>query len=164
MGIETAKVPVVIVDMELRKKTLQLRIKKILEVRGITLHRGELYIISLRGKVTTPEKTLAYVKANSPKDAGLFFIDPFYKLNSGRDENAAGDITFVMNLIDDLGREFDAAILYSAHYSKGNQAGKESIDRISGSGVYGRDADTIISMTAHQEPDCFSIEPICLSR
>jgi len=160
MGIETTKVPVVIVDMELRKKTLQLRIKKILEVRGITLQRGELHIISLRGKVTTAEKALAFVKANCPKVVGLFFIDPFYKLNAGKDENSAGDITFVMNLVDSLGMAFDAAILYSAHYSKGNQSSKDSIDRISGSGVYGRDADTIISMTAHEEADCFTIEPI----
>jgi hypothetical protein len=160
MGIETTKVPVVIVDMELRKKTLQLRIKKILEVKGITLQRGDLHIIALRGKVTTAEKALAHVKANCPQNVGLFFIDPFYKLNAGRDENSAGDITTVMNLIDNLGAAFDAAILYSAHYSKGNQAGKEAIDRISGSGVYGRDADTIISMTAHKEPECFTMEPI----
>jgi hypothetical protein len=160
MGIPTTKVPVVIVDMELRKKTLQLRIKEILRVRGITLERGQLHIISLRGKVTTAEKTLAYVKARCPKDVGLFFLDPFYKLAAGKDENKAGDITGIMNVIDDLGREFDALILFSAHYSKGNQSGKESIDRISGSGVFGRDADTIVSMTAHKQPDCFTIDPI----
>jgi hypothetical protein len=160
MGTETTKVPVVIVDMELRKKTLQLRVQEILRVRGITLERGQLHIISLRGKVTTAEKTLAYVKARCPKDVGLFFLDPFYKLAAGKDENKAGDITGIMNVIDDLGREFDASILFSAHYSKGNQAGKESIDRISGSGVFGRDADTIISMTAHEEKDCFTIDPI----
>jgi len=38
----------------------------------------------------------------------------------------------------------DAASVFGAHFSKGNQAGKESIDRISGSGVFARDPDTIL--------------------
>ena len=45
-----------------------------------------------------------------------------------------------------------AAILYAAHFSKGNQAGKDAIDRISGSGVFGRDADTLIILTKHEGP------------
>ena len=48
--------------------------------------------------------------------------------------------------------------MYVAHFSKGNQANKAAIDRISGSGVYGRDADTIINLTQHQEPDCLTVE------
>jgi len=32
-----------------------------------------------------------------------------------------------------------AAVGFGAHYSKGNQAGKEAIDRVSGSGVFARD-------------------------
>jgi hypothetical protein len=113
--------------------------------------------------VRTADQTLAYVKSKCPRNTGLFFLDPLYKLTAGKDENKAGDITAIMNAIDELGQGFGASVLFSAHYSKGNQSSKESIDRISGSGVFGRDADTIISMTAHEEKDCFTIEPILRS-
>jgi hypothetical protein len=44
-------------------------------------------------------------------------------------------------------------VIYAQHFSKGNQAGKESIDRGAGSGVWARDADAILTMTKHSEGD-----------
>src|SRR6185436_7869995 len=41
---------------------------------------------------------------------------------------------------------------------KGNQAAKESIDRISGSGVFARDPDSILVMTQHETKDAFTID------
>jgi hypothetical protein len=37
------------------------------------------------------------------------------------------------------------------HHSKGNQAARESIDRSSGAGSHGRDADTILDFTDHEQ-------------
>jgi hypothetical protein len=51
-----------------------------------------------------------------------------------------------------------AAVLYAAHFSKGNQAGKEAIDRISGSGVWTRDADSIITLTKHKEEGAYTVD------
>jgi hypothetical protein len=53
-----------------------------------------------------------------------------------------------------------AAIAFGAHFSKGNQALKESMDRIGGSGVFARDPDTILTLTRHQEDNAFAVEPI----
>jgi hypothetical protein len=39
-----------------------------------------------------------------------------------------------------------------------NQANKESIDRTSGSGVFGRDPDTIMALTQHMEQDAVVAE------
>ena len=44
------------------------------------------------------------------------------------------------------------------HFSKGNQSGKNAIDRVSGSGVFARDPDTILTLTAHEEPSCFTLD------
>ena len=63
-----------------------------------------------------------------------------------------------MNSLERLSVTTGAAVAFAAHYSKGNQSGKEAIDRVSGSGVFGRDPDSILSLTAHQEPDCFTLE------
>ncbi len=51
-----------------------------------------------------------------------------------------------------------AAVVFGAHYSNGNQAGKEAIDRIGGSGVFARDPDVILTMTPHEEKDAYVID------
>jgi hypothetical protein len=65
----------------------------------------------------------------------------------------------MLNILESLAVKMGAAVAYGAHFSKGNQAGKESIDRISGSGVYARDADSLVMMTKHEEDGAFTIEP-----
>jgi hypothetical protein len=49
-------------------------------------------------------------------------------------------------------------VVFGAHYSKGNQAGKDAIDRIGGSGVFARDPDVILTMTPHEEQDAYVID------
>jgi hypothetical protein len=50
----------------------------------------------------------------------------------------------------------DAALVYADHFSKGNQAKKAAIDRISGSGVTARDPDVIATVSEHEEPGCLT--------
>ena len=88
----------------------------------------------------------------------LIIIDPVYKLLGARDENKAGDIASLLNEIEMLAVKTGAAVAFGAHYSKGNQSQKESIDRIGGSGVFARDPDTILNFTRHEENDCFMVE------
>jgi AAA domain len=91
-------------------------------------------------------------------DVQLIVLDPVYKLLGGRDENSAGDISELLNEIEKLAVETGAAVAFGAHYSKGNQAGKESIDRISGSGVFARDPDSILTLTKHEQEDAFTVD------
>ena len=79
----------------------------------------------------------------------LIILDPIYKGLGGKDENSAGDIGKLLNEVERLAVETGAAVVFGAHFSKGNQAGRESIDRISGSGVFARDPDTIVTLTKH---------------
>ena len=51
-----------------------------------------------------------------------------------------------------------AAVAFGAHFAKGNAAGKEHLDRVSGSGVWARDPDAIITATRHEEDDAFAVE------
>ena len=46
------------------------------------------------------------------------------------------------------------------HFAKGNAAAKETIDRISGSGVFARDPDSLITFTKHEEEDAYTIEMV----
>ena len=74
------------------------------------------------------------------KDGGysLIVFDPIYKGLGDRDENKAGDIASLLNEIESLAVETGAAVAFGHHFSKGNQANKDSIDRIGGSGVFAR--------------------------
>jgi hypothetical protein len=49
-------------------------------------------------------------------------------------------------------------VVFGAHYSKGNQAGKDAIDRIGGSGVFARDPDVILTMTSHEDKDAYVVD------
>jgi RecA-family ATPase len=92
------------------------------------------------------------------KNYGLIFLDPLYKIYGDTDENSAGDMAALMNELERLAVKSKAAVVFGAHYSKGSQANKESIDRVSGSGVYGRDPDSILNFTRHEEAGAFVVE------
>ena len=49
-------------------------------------------------------------------------------------------------------------MVFGAHFSKGNQANKESIDKVSGSGVYRRDPDSIRNFSKHEEDGALVVE------
>ena len=87
--------------------------------------------------------------------AGLVVSDPTYKLlGPYRDENTTQpDIAQVTAIFDRITEATSAAVIYSQHYGKGNQAAKESINRGAGSGVWARDADVITTMTKHANGD-----------
>jgi hypothetical protein len=90
----------------------------------------------------------------------LIVLDPVYKLYGNTDENSASEVAQLLNELERVCVQTGAAVLFGAHYSKGNLAAKESIDRISGSGVFARDPDTIIPFTRHEDEGSFVVEPI----
>ena len=88
----------------------------------------------------------------------LIIIDPIYKLLAGKSENSAATISKLGLQLDAIIRDTQAAVIFAQHYSKGNQAKKRALDRISGSGVFARDADTVINLTEHRQEACYVIE------
>jgi len=112
--------------------------------------RGLCYDLSLLADVLR-----ARVMASGQID--LLIIDPIYKALGDLDENSAGDMAQLMQKVEDLSEAIGAAVVFGAHFSKGNQASKEAIDRISGSGVFARDPDAILTMTRHTERGSFVV-------
>ena len=112
---------------------------------------------TLRGVTNDLSKVLEVMKGRMTNGCALLVIDPIYKALGGRDENSAGDIGLLMNEVEAIVEQTGAAVAFGAHYSKGNQAEKDPLDRISGSGVFARDPDTIMGLTAHEEEDCFTV-------
>lgn len=157
-GLTTKQGRVLYINFELPDFAFQHRLEAIARQKGITDFSG-IDLWNLRGFATDFSvlipKILLRVK---DQRYALIVLDPIYKGLGKRDENKAGDIASLCNEIEQLAVQSGAAVVFGAHYSKGNQAGKEAIDRIGGSGVFARDPDVILTMTPHEEKDAYVID------
>lgn len=156
----TVRGRVLFVNFEIQPAFFQKRIAKIAETRGISLEPGWFDVWNLRG-YSAPYALLIPKIIERIKSVGyvLIVLDPIYKLYGAANENDASEVAQLLNSLEKVCVETGAAVMFGAHYSKGNQAAKESIDRISGSGVFARDPDSIIPFTRHEEEGSFVIEP-----
>jgi RecA-family ATPase len=158
LGFDTQKGRVLFVNFEIQHAFFQKRIVSVTHEKLITLPTGQLDIWNLRGRATSYEVLIPHITERINQDYALIILDPIYKLYGKANENAANEVAQLLNAIEQLAVESGAAIAFGAHYSKGNQANKEAIDRISGSGVFARDPDSILSFTRHEEEDAFTVE------
>lgn len=159
-GMETVKGNVLYINFEIPREFFKSRLKKLARTKGVELP-DTLQVWNLRGKSAPLWKLLPdFIRRLKRGQYLLVIIDPIYKSLGGREENAAEDVAQVCNEMEQIAVEAGCAVMYAAHFSKGNQAGKEAIDRISGSGVWARDADSMMIMTKHKEDDCYTIETI----
>jgi RecA-family ATPase len=151
---------VLYLNMELPKYFMVKRVDMILKAKGIDLkERGRFKMINLRG--FSASLTLLRPKLEQAIEGinfSLILLDPTYKLMPGGDENGTSDSSILLNEIERLAVKSGALCAFGSHFSKGNQSLKKSMDRISGSGVFARDPDSIITMTEHSATDALSVE------
>jgi len=154
----TVKGPVLFINLEIPPAFIKERLLTLMAAMGIS-DCGQLDIWNLRGKVSNYEDLFAHIiKEAVGKGYTLIIIDPYYKLLNGKSENTAAAVSKFVASLEKVAEVTGAAILYSHHFAKGDSKKKSAIDRMSGSGVFARDADTIITLTEHTEPDCFTVE------
>jgi len=155
----TRKGRVLYINLELAERFFSRRLQVICQARSVTIAPTNLSVWNLRGhSASLPHLTDALLRQRGVEPYSLIAIDPIYKVLGARDENKAGDIAALLNEIERLAVRTGAAVVFGAHFSKGNQAGKESIDRIGGSGVFARDPDSILIFTQHEKPRAFTVE------
>jgi hypothetical protein len=158
LGFPTVKRRAMLVNFEIQPAFFQKRIEAVTKAKGATLAAGQLDVWNLRGYAASYETLIPKIIAQAQQEYGLIVLDPIYKLYGTANENAANEVAQLLNAIEELAVRSGAAVAFGAHYSKGNQASKEAIDRISGSGVFARDPDSILSFTKHEEDDAFTVE------
>ncbi len=160
-GFKTNPCTVLYVNFEIQPEFFHRRVALIKKTRSIDLAEGTLQILHLRGKRFMAETFGHAIKERFEKSGfGLVILDPLYKLMVGKEENSTATVSGVADVIDGIASTCNAAVAYGAHFSKGNQSSKEVADRINGSGVAGRDADSILTLTKHTEKDCASLEAV----
>jgi AAA domain-containing protein len=158
--LKTTQGRVLYLDFELQEAFFRERLDKIANAKGVTVDAlREIDVWNLRGHAadlsTIVEQIIERIKETP---YSLIIIDPIYKVMGDRDENSAGDINSLMNELDKMAVASGASIVVGHHFSKGNQAGKESMDRISGSGVFGRSPDAIVIITKHEQENIYTVE------
>jgi hypothetical protein len=159
LSFETKKGRVLFLNFEIQPAFFQQRIRAVAEAKKITLEHGMIDVWNLRGQAAGYGSLFPRITEHL-KSGGyeLIVLDPIYKCYGDVDENSAGAVAGLMNAIEALAVAAGAAVAFGAHYSKGNQSGKEAVDRISGSGVFARDPDSILNLTRHEEPNAFTVE------
>jgi hypothetical protein len=161
MGLETTLGKVLFVNFEIAANMWQRRIEAVLNTKGIKLKPDAIHLWNLRGCAADFHTLIPkIIQCTMDEQYSLIVLDPLYKIYGGADENSAGDVAELLNSIERMTVETGAAVAYGCHFAKGNAATKEAIDRISGSGVFARDPDSLLIFTRHEEEDAFSVEPI----
>ncbi|MGO9246006.1 MAG: AAA family ATPase [Verrucomicrobiia bacterium] len=161
LRFKTTKARVLVCNFELPEFSIHYRLLKIAEARQIEIPADTLTLWNLRG-YAAPYGTLLPMLTERIKaqNFGLIIFDPSYKLLGQADENSARDVALLLNAVEKVAVETGAAVEFTAHFAKGSAAQKEAMDRISGSGVFARDPDSILIFTALQTENCFAVESI----
>lgn len=154
IGYECKECKVLYVNLEIAGSSFLKRIDDVSDAIGIerSAWNYNLKILNLRGFHTTLEAmngALIGLALEEEAETGIPFsaiiLDPIYKISDG-EENSAKDVGRFCSYMDIICRETNCAVIFSHHHSKGDQGGKSAQDRASGSGVFARDADTMIDM------------------
>lgn len=136
------------VNLELDRASCLHRFKDVYKSLKTEPHNlKKIDIWNLRGK-SSPMDKLAPKLIRRAKQKGYIavVIDPIYKVITG-DENSADQMAAFCNQFDKICTELGTAVIYCHHHSKGSQAGKRTMDRASGSGVFARDPDALLDMS-----------------
>ena len=158
-GFPTRQAPVLYVNFELQEYFAKELFQTILTHYG--LDEAEILIWNLRGHAADLDQLIDELQKDMAQhDIGLAIFDPIYKLLGDKDENAAGDMAHLMNQMERIALRQRCAIVFGHHYRKGGPGEGKTMDRMSGSGVFSRDPDAIITMSDLEEPDCVVVEPI----
>ena len=147
-GFECEQGRVLYVNLEIDPNSAKKRMVDIYKALGIPHnHLGNLDVWNLRGKTTPMDKlTPKLIRRAQDQNYEAIIIDPIYKVLTG-DENSASDMARFVNQFDKIATELESSVIYAHHFSKGAQGGKNSMERSSGSGVFSRDPDSILTAT-----------------
>ena len=147
-----------LVNFEIRSEFMADRIE-VIKKHGNHSDLSNLHVWNLRGVTIDFERlTEAIIERALKENYTLIILDPIYKTMVGRSENSSSTVGILCNQIDRIIGTTGAAVIFAHHYTKGNAAKKSQIDRMSGSGVFARDADSIITLTEHQQKNCYVVE------
>lgn len=150
LGHQCMQGKVLYINMEVMQSDFEVRYKSVYKAYGKpATEEGQdnFDYWNLRGKAESLEKLAPkIIRRCRGKNYLAIIVDPIYKVQGG-DENSAEAIGRFCALFDQIAEETGASMIYVHHHAKGAAGGKKAMDRMSGSGVFARDADAIIDFS-----------------
>ena len=160
----THPTPVIFLNLEIPRPFFEQRVRDVASALGVAIPEtfNVLHLRNVKlGERDCWNAFLVRLKELCSAIQNPFLTsDPIYKLLGGRNENSAGDVAQLLAQLDEMVQLMDGSNFFGHHYSKGNQSDKEAIDRAAGSGVFQRDPDSILTMTAHKDESAFTVDSI----
>lgn len=158
LGHKCKRGRVLFIDGEVGVETFQNRLVEVFRKMGISEgcfydDDGKPMILYENhvGNYALMEETENFITNHKDENIALCIVDPIYLLLQG-DENKASDVIKFTKFISRIKEGLGCAVAYVHHHSKGAQGDKYSIDRAAGSGVFARDADAIVDLSALEVP------------
>ena len=148
LGFQCKRCRVLYCNLEVDGDSFKHRIAAIMEKLEISPAEigDRLKLWNLRGKAAELSTMLSTFKEQA-RGCDVLILDPIYKIMEG-DENSASEMGKFTRNLDRLAEE-GAAIIYAHHFGKATQkAYDDPMNRASGSGVFARDPDAILTMSA----------------
>jgi hypothetical protein len=153
-GQECKPCKVLFINFEIQEWSFRNRLADVIAAKGLEGKVDDFATWTLRGYAADLTLIRPIIeKQLEGKGYQAVVLDPNYMLMGERDENNAGDMASLMNEFEALSVRHNLSVILSHHFSKGNKSGAESIDRFSGSGVFARNPDTLVVLTAHEEDE-----------
>lgn len=154
LGRACQKGPVLYVNLELKRDSRIRRMKAVADAMGADAAEvSSVHCLDLRGRTVPLDRLVRSIIRRAAKVGyKAIVIDPIYKVMGG-DESDSEAVKRFCDQLDRLAEGLGCAVVYCHHYAKGDQWQRASIDRASGSGVFSRDADTLLAMTEIEVSD-----------
>lgn len=148
IGFPCAKGRVLYVNLEIDRASCERRLHDIFCRMGAGIEDARnIDVWNLRGR-SVPMDALAPRLIHRARTKGYVavIIDPIYKVITG-DENSASDMAKFCNQFDRVAEECACSVIYCHHFAKGLAGDRKSLDRASGSGVFARDPDALLTIS-----------------
>ena len=165
LGWHTTRGRVLYINAELPKYDLERRLERIAAAMGLSGIPDLLDVWHLRGTSKTVAQLIPMVlrRQRNVEPYALILPDPLYSFGGGRDENSNSEQAKTMAELSELAERSGAAVWIAHHFSKGNKAMTDHLDRASGAGMYARAVDVFSTFTRHEQEDCYAVETTCRS-
>ena len=161
LGFQCVQGPVLHFDLELLEADIRHRFELIHQSyrdQGLTGSFDNMRFVCLRGKPFTTADLEALPEKLTELHFILLSLDPVYRLLAGQSESDQAAVSQLLNHFLTLGANLHSAIALLQHFAKGDPSHKDAQDRFSGSGVWARYPDALMTFTDLQDENCFSCE------
>ena len=157
LGWEMKKGNVLYIDLELIKWFFDKRVAQVCGAMNIPKPKTltTWSIRKVRPKPTMEQLVKDTCRRFMEAELDLIIVEPSYKLvaPTSQGTNSEMEVMKYLELLDEMALELGCAVITSHHSPKGDLSKRGSMDLFSGTGVWARDPDLLMTLRPHKEPD-----------